>query len=206
MAIYSYVITRDFGFAPNPFYGVCTLATCKPRIRRIAKVGDWVLGFGSAERGSAVASKMIYAMQVEAVRTFDEYWNSAEFARKKPIMNGSKMQNYGDNIYHHDENGEWIQENSHHSREGGVLEPKNLKKDTGTTDRVLISRKFWYWGGAAVALPASLQDLIHRGINHSEKEARLTAQLEAWLAQQPSAGRIGNPAKFSQEFARYDGN
>src|SRR5882762_6472831 len=46
--LYSYVVARDFGFAPNPFYGFCTLATCKPRIRAHACVGDWVLGTGSA--------------------------------------------------------------------------------------------------------------------------------------------------------------
>ena len=37
--LYSYVITRDYGFAPNPFGGICTLATCKPGIRNHAKVG-----------------------------------------------------------------------------------------------------------------------------------------------------------------------
>src|SRR5712671_5339411 len=34
MRLYSYVVARDFGFAPNPFFGVCTLATCKPDIRK----------------------------------------------------------------------------------------------------------------------------------------------------------------------------
>ena len=47
MTIYSYVVARDYGFAPNPFYGCCTLATCKPIIRRMAQVGDWVIGTGS---------------------------------------------------------------------------------------------------------------------------------------------------------------
>lgn len=28
---YSYVVARDFGFAPNPFNGFLTLATCKPK-------------------------------------------------------------------------------------------------------------------------------------------------------------------------------
>ncbi len=28
---------RDYGFAPNPFHGICTLATCKPVIRRVAR-------------------------------------------------------------------------------------------------------------------------------------------------------------------------
>ena len=40
--IHSYVVRYDSGFAPNPFYGYCTLATCKPNIRRSADIGDWV--------------------------------------------------------------------------------------------------------------------------------------------------------------------
>ena len=43
--LYSYVITRDYGFAPNPFGGICTLATCKPGIRNHATVGDWVVKY-----------------------------------------------------------------------------------------------------------------------------------------------------------------
>ena len=37
MTLFSYVIEHDLGFAPNPFHGVCTLACCKPQIRKIAK-------------------------------------------------------------------------------------------------------------------------------------------------------------------------
>ena len=44
MEYYSYVIKRDFGFAPNPFGEFCTLATCKPVIRKVANVNDWVFG------------------------------------------------------------------------------------------------------------------------------------------------------------------
>lgn len=34
MIVYEYVMTSDSGFAPNPFYGACTLACCKPKIRK----------------------------------------------------------------------------------------------------------------------------------------------------------------------------
>lgn len=37
MLVYEYVMTYDTGFAPNPFYGVCTLACCKPKIRKEIK-------------------------------------------------------------------------------------------------------------------------------------------------------------------------
>ena len=44
MKIYSYIVKRDYGFAPNPFYGYCTLATCKPVIRKHAEIGDIIQG------------------------------------------------------------------------------------------------------------------------------------------------------------------
>jgi hypothetical protein len=47
----SYVITSDTGFAPNVTGGYCTLATCKPRIRRNADVGEWILGTPSKSDG-----------------------------------------------------------------------------------------------------------------------------------------------------------
>lgn len=44
MNYFSYVVARDYGFAPNPFGGICTLATCKQRIRNNANVNDWIFG------------------------------------------------------------------------------------------------------------------------------------------------------------------
>lgn len=49
MKLYSYIVARDYGFAPNPFFGICTLATCKQKIRSAANVGDWVIGTGSKD-------------------------------------------------------------------------------------------------------------------------------------------------------------
>ena len=39
MKLSAYIVSTDAGLAPNPFWGVCTLAVCKPRIRRFAEVG-----------------------------------------------------------------------------------------------------------------------------------------------------------------------
>ena len=38
--LYSYIVAVDSGFAPNPFHGFCTIATCKPRIRKTAEIGE----------------------------------------------------------------------------------------------------------------------------------------------------------------------
>jgi Nucleotide modification associated domain 2 len=49
MRLFSYKMTNDSGFAPNPFWGRLTLATCKPEIRKAKRVGDWIAGFTSRE-------------------------------------------------------------------------------------------------------------------------------------------------------------
>lgn len=112
MYLYSYVITRDYGFAPNPFWNICSLATCKPQIRERALKGDWIAGFGGAN--TAITHKMVFLMQVDEICTFDEYWVDPRFFMKKPRFDGNYQQCYGDNIYHHI-GSEWMQENSHHS-------------------------------------------------------------------------------------------
>ncbi len=43
--LFSYTIPID-GAAPNPFHGMCSLAICKPAIRRTASSGDWIVGLG----------------------------------------------------------------------------------------------------------------------------------------------------------------
>lgn len=153
MKLYSYVVDHDFGFAPNPFHGVCTLATCKPKIRQLAAVGDYVLGVGCSRRGRS--GHIVYFMRVDEITCYDEYWNDPRFAMKRPLLKGSRMQAFGDNIYHRDRKGEWQQANSFHSLETGP-NPKNLIHDTKTTDRVLIGRRFAYWGGEGMKIPDRL--------------------------------------------------
>lgn len=58
MKLYRYVMTYDTGLAPNPYHGYCTLALCKPQIRRTAQVGDWIMGFGSVSAG--LGRRLIY--------------------------------------------------------------------------------------------------------------------------------------------------
>ena len=83
MKIYLYIITRDYGFAPNPFPPYCTLATCKQKIRKNAEIGDYVIGIGSAAKGSKLKNKIIYIMQISEKITFEEYWNDKRFQYKK---------------------------------------------------------------------------------------------------------------------------
>ncbi|MGI6406025.1 MAG: hypothetical protein ACOX2E_06115 [Syntrophaceticus sp.] len=61
----------------------CTLATCKPNIRNSAAVGDWILGIGSAAKGSMMKGRLIYAMQVQEILTYDRYWSDLRFSYSK---------------------------------------------------------------------------------------------------------------------------
>ncbi len=149
--LFTYVIARDFGFAPNPFHGTCTLATCKPGIRKSAGVGDWVLGVAGKELGS-VHRKCILLMKVTEKISFQEYWEDERFSLKKPCRNGSNVMMLGDNIYHQDEKYNWIQEDSHHSNADGSQNFKNIERDTRTSDQVLVSSYFYYFGSKAISV------------------------------------------------------
>ena len=145
--LFVYVVDRDFGFAPNPFHGCCTLATCMARLRGSASVGDWVMGVGG--RNLNATGRCVYLMKVTELSTFDDYWLDDRFRVKRPFRNGSSVMMVGDNIYHRDgANGEWIQEDSHHSLSDGSPNPANVKKDTCSA-QVLISTHFYYFGSAA---------------------------------------------------------
>jgi hypothetical protein len=205
--LYSYVITRDYGFAPNPFGTYCTLATCKPGIRRSAKVGDWVIGTGSNSQKLKWGDRLIYAMQVCEKMSFDEYWNDVRFQEKKPVMNGSKRQKYGDNIYYFDSTqGKLIQVDSHHSFVGGITNEKNYRRDT-SADFVLISNRFWYFGENAPQIPVDLRNsIIKSGVGYKKVlDEEIINNLLGWLVNNYEMGLNGFPYLFSGNFKRYAG-
>ncbi len=167
--LYIYVVDRDFGFAPNPFHGYCTLATCKPNIRNNAFEGDWIMGVGG--RRLKATGKCIFLMKVTEIKTFNEYWKDVKFKLKKPVRNGSPVMMVGDNIYHKDsKTDEWHQADSHHSDEGGSINFDNLRTDTKSLN-VLISTHFYYFGREAPYV--QLESIGYsNNIGHSKKSLR----------------------------------
>ncbi len=159
--LFSYVVARDYGFAPNPFFGFCTLATCKPKIRQTASTGDWIIGTGSSKYGRQ--GFLIFAMRVTETMTFNEYWDDDRFRRKKPNMMGSMKQAFGDNIYFKDDVGRWHQENSHHSYDTGLNNPHNIRNDT-KADRVLCSTDYAFWGGSGPKIPEEFRNFRGKDI------------------------------------------
>ena len=188
MRLYSYVVARDYGFAPNPFFGVCTLATCKQDIRGRAQIGDWVVGTGDASRRSRW---LVYAMKISQTMTFNEYWDAAKFQCKKPNLHGSKKQAFGDNIYVLASTGEWKQSDSHHTLYDGTPNVRNIKTDT-KFDRVLISDEFVYYGENATVIPEHLDICAgrHYRVNFSDETIH---SFLGWIGGLNARGFIGKP-------------
>lgn len=205
MRLYSYKVVYDIGFAPNPFHGICTLATCKPRIRRGASPGDWIVGVGSHAQGTE--GRLVYAMEVGEKLTFSEYWSDLRFVCKKPDRRGSLKYRYGDNVYHRSPEGEWVQEDCRHSLDDGQANAAHVKRDTGA-DAVLIGERFTYWGGRGPLLPPDLRDwkgvdLAEPGRDHTYRpySADMIDRFVEWVDGLPS-GYQAPPADWRSDRRR----
>jgi hypothetical protein len=149
--LFTYLMTHDSGFAPNPFHGTLTLATCKPGIRKTKDVGDWIAGFASqtlVNKSKAIGvniklNGLVYLMQVSKVMPLEEYFESPHFQSKKPSPEINKSRNlkedYGDNIYSRDEAGifHWWPNGNH---------DQNYTQDDTEGKNVLIADNFYYFG------------------------------------------------------------
>jgi hypothetical protein len=185
MRLCSYVVKNDKGLAPNPFWGYCTLALCTPNHMGIkAEKGDWLVGNSSVAKGN----KLIFAMQVEEILSFDQYYNDPRFKRKKPDKNGTWRRQCGDNMYFKNKRGKWKQHPSQFHNT-----PKDRKKDL-KNPFVYISKRFYYFGDHAVSLPGRYGELIlkRQGCKCSYDTEIVNGFLK-WLQKKYEPGIYGKP-------------
>lgn len=146
--IMGYKLTHDSGFAPNPFHGALTLATCRPPIRRCRQPGDWIAGFASRQLVTKARKKgvvipfmgLLYLAQVTKVMLLSEYFDNPRFAQKKSVKDSPhEIERAGDNIYFCDQQGQYQQlPNNHHV-------PGDKPHDLSGVN-ALICSDFWYLG------------------------------------------------------------
>jgi hypothetical protein len=180
MRLFSYKLKYDTGFAPNPFHGVCTLATCKSGMRRSKQVGDWIAGFTSSFlNGDPVGGeRLIYLMHVTDRLRLDAYFRTNGYAAKIPCLDtGRCVDRAGDNIYFV-ENGKMKQvENPNHNL-------SNFEDDT-RGEFVLIGRCFYYFGCKPLEIPKDIRPNVPRGPagggyrTHDEAKARAFVEFVA---------------------------
>jgi Nucleotide modification associated domain 2 len=173
--LFSYVVQHDTGYAPNPYFGVCTLCRCKYRksknkpqnIVERAKSGDWIVGTGGASKKSAGLGKIIYVMRVDKKIPRIEYYRNPTFTKKKQT-NGGKQ---GDN-----------------------MRPENFFEET--QQFALISRHYWYFGKKAIPIPkAKFPDLEKKGPGfRSDFQEPYISRFTSWLEKHyKKRGRLGEP-------------
>jgi hypothetical protein len=174
---------------------VCTLACCKPQIRKCAKLGDYILGTGAAL--PKLTGHLTYWMRVDEIFTFDSYWVAWRLRRKKPTVNGTTFLRYGDNINNRHGGDAYKQEDSCHSREDGTVSLGDLHRDTGTTDKVLVAHEFAFFGRQGIEIPAELDFVVKRGPGHRCRfKDEQVADVMAWLQMLPQRGYIDEPAHW----------
>ncbi len=192
MRLFSYTATYDTGFSPNPFFGSCTLACCKPRIRLAAEPGDWVVGLTPKSQGN----QLLYAMRVEEKLTFDQYWRDRRFAQKRPRWHSDGLTHRrGDNIYEPKTNGEYRQLLSLHS--AGRREDSDKKRHDLSGRFVLVSTDFHYFGSSPVALPSEFEALIVTRGHKCRFPAELVASFARWI-QQFTTGVTAPPTMWKE--------
>jgi len=185
--LFTYTIPVDDGAAPNPFHGMCSLAICKPGIRRVAKPDDWVAGLGSKNAPSGdLSGHLVYAMRVEEVLSLCNYdlGASSRWPHRIPNIQSAALQDrLGDCIYDFS-NGTPIQRSSVHGS-------GNVATDL-SGENVLLSRDFYYFGSRARKLPDYLRDICHQTQGHrSNSNALYFDQFVSWVRSLvPVSGQI----------------
>jgi hypothetical protein len=158
-SLYSYCILHDHGSAPNPFWGICTLAICKPKIRRAAKVGDWIAATGSSKCG--FENQLVYAMEVTGKMTFAEY---DDYCRKElpekipPHFSKDLKRKVGDCLYDYS-TGKVVM------RDWGAHQLNNMPRDLSGRF-VLLSNHFYYFGSKPIPIPSHLLKIVNQRPGH----------------------------------------
>ena len=146
--LYCYKMTHDTGFAPNVDYGVLTLATCKPRIRKCTREGYWISGWTSNKvQGKQEKyyftdkdQRLIYIAKVSKVIGIAEYWS--QYPEKRPKRLKDNTYDKGDNIYEPDSK---YPEGFKQLENGGGHNSNNIKRDLSGLN-VLICEEYYYFG------------------------------------------------------------
>lgn len=205
---YVYKMTTDNGGAPCVTDNLLSLAICKPILRRVAKTGSIILGFGSDRPG--YDRRLIYiAVVTEKLLASDSVIDGKLGYYQNPVF-----QDRSDAIYRLESDGKSaaLKTNAQHHSGG-----KHLKTDVGAhfeNANVLLSTDFRYFGSKGTCAYTKFEHVkelvakMGRGyrVNHSTKTYYQLVQLveEEWrnpakiqgLPTSPNKGQSCNTGKI----------
>ncbi len=159
--LFTYKVAHDGGSAPNPYHAICTLAICKPAIRRVAKPDDVIVGLACTPD----EHRLVYCMVVDHVLPWADYIRACAGTGEIPY--GIDARNLkrkvprsasdpGDCIW--PEAGRFEQAMESSSGHGGR---EDWARDVANGLNVLLSRRFWYFGkGDQHAICLDSEDLL----------------------------------------------
>ena len=139
--IHRYVVTHDHGYAPCVDNDLLSLCICKPAVRRVAKVGDWLIGFTSKDISESLSvniHSVAYIAEVTKKISMQEYFLDKDYRKDKiyEVVYGQIIHLGGKN----------------HNTE-------DLQKKDKDGIYYLISDRFWYFGKKPITLPPELENL-----------------------------------------------
>jgi Nucleotide modification associated domain 2 len=202
MKLFSYVVDHDTGYAPNPYFGVCTLCGCKFEGRRrrnivqLAKEGDWVVGTGGASTKSAGRGTLVYAMRVDRKLTRWKYFTDGGFEQKKPAATGTYKQTRGDN------------QDPRKDGKNSFWREAHRLSDRKDKQFVLVSQHFYYFGAKAIPIPEEFKREKPGGFKLEKKGRGFRSHFDQedirwfveWLEKKGTPGKHGEP--FYQELPK----
>lgn len=154
--LFTYIVAHDGGSAPNPFHNMCTLAICKPAIRRVAKTGDVIVGLSRVKDESHI----VYCMLVDETVSWSNYIKlcSESHDSRYKLKIPHNQNDQGDCIWKDADNySDAIPSWSGHGGE------HDYNRDIKNGENVLIGEIFWYFGKGdqyKISLPDNLKNII----------------------------------------------
>jgi len=191
--LYVYKLTTDNGGAPSVYRGLLSLAICKPDIRRTAKKGAWIFGFG----GTELDGRLIYIACVT----------------QEPVVKGryfvdEAYEGRPDRIYRRESEGFVLRDRAMYHSKRDERE-HDLGEPPGYANAVtLLSDDFRYWGRNGTCdyreqFPevAVLLDRLRRKhrVNLSDAQQRQLSELRLlqW-GRYPKKKVLGHPSQGDQ--------
>jgi len=189
--LYSYIVKWDFGFSPNPFWGRMTLNCCKPPIRRTAKKGDWVVGFGSTKVIREMkrdiinySGKLVFAMKVADTIPMSKYYDMCieshnPLHNKIPSSDGDWRLKVGDCIY------KFGSRLNDPELLPSIHCPSDSAKDLRGLN-TLLADEYYYFGASPKEAPSNLKTLINQNIGYLPcADETMISNIVSWVRSLP---------------------
>jgi len=181
--LYSYIVKNDNGSAPNPFWGTCTLTICKPKIRRTAKVGDWIIGTGSKNsklkdgKTYDLSGSLVYAMKVsdkQTIKEYDKYCQSNLPEKLPKWFNKDWRRRLGDCMYDYSKGEEPAIRMAVHKEQHRIKDLSGIYS--------LLSTHFYYFGEEPRSIPGAIKGIVIKSQGHLViDDLTLIDKFENWI-------------------------